>query len=170
MSNTTKVISHHAQVAKIIRTHLKAQGLTGRVTASGTRGATSVSVGLTNASPAQVESVKQFVLKYKYGKFNGMTDGYDMTNSRDDIPQVAYIWVDARFDDEHKQRALDALSARFDLPAMTVDAIPTHLIVRCEPTNMHIAIDQVLKGSHSPHIKFWADDTEEECESEEDYL
>lgn len=99
-----------------------------------------------------------------------MTDGYDMTNSRDDIPQVAYIWVDARFDDEHKQRALDALSARFDLPAMTVDAIPTRIIVKCEPTNMHIAVDQVLKGSHSPHIKFWADDTEEECESEEDYL
>ena len=172
MSNTTttKIVSQHAQVAKIIRTYLKTQGLKGRVSASGTRGATSVSVGLINASPAQVADVKQFVLKYKYGRFNGMTDGYDMTNSRDDIPQVAYIWVEGRFDDEHKQRALDSLSARFDLPAMSVDAIPTNLIVMCEPTNMYVAMTQVLCGSHSPHIKFWADDSEEECEVEEDYL
>lgn len=157
----TKVVSHHAQVAKIIRTHLKEQGLKGKVRAEGTRGASSVSVNLFNASPAQVESVKQFAMKYKYGRFDGMTDGYNITNSRDDIPQVAYLWVEASFDDEHKQRALDSLSARFNLPAMSVDAIPTNLIVMKEPTNMHIAVSQVLKGSHSPHILFWADDVEE---------
>ena len=169
MSNTTKAISNHAQVAKIIRAQIKAEGLKGKVRASGTRGASSVSVKLLNASPAQVESLKQSTLKYRYGRFNGMTDGYEITNSREDLPQVAYLWIESEFDDEHKQRALDSLSARFNLPAMTVDAIPTNLIVMREPTNMYVAMTQVLKGSHSPHIKFWADDTEEECEIEEDY-
>lgn len=38
-----------------------------------------------------VEEVEQFTRKYQYGHFDGMTDIYDMSNSRDDLPQAKYV-------------------------------------------------------------------------------
>ena len=40
------------------------------------------------ATVAQVEAISQ---KYQYGRFNGMEDIYEYTNTREDIPQAKYV-------------------------------------------------------------------------------
>lgn len=37
--------------------------------------------------------VEKVVSKYEYGSFNGMTDCYEYSNSRSDIPQVKYVFT-----------------------------------------------------------------------------
>ena len=41
--------------------------------------------------------------KYQYGHFNGMEDIYEYTNSRADIPQVKYLFVNNGMSDAKKQ-------------------------------------------------------------------
>ena len=161
MSNTTKPVPHRTQVAKILRAHLKEQGIKGTVRAKKVGSSSSVDVSLTNGTPAQIAAVASFALKYKYGKFNGMTDGYDMTNSRDDIPQVGYLTVWGSHDDETKQTALDTLSNRFNLPAMTLGKLPVSIMINGEPKSCYAAMQAVLSGNHHPHVPMWADDVEE---------
>lgn len=36
---------------------------------------------------------REIVGKYQYGRFDGMTDSYEYTNSRKDIPQAKYVHV-----------------------------------------------------------------------------
>lgn len=164
MSNTIKPVSHRTQVAKILRTHLKEQGIKGTVRAKKVGSSSSVDVSLTNGTPAQIALIASFALKYKYGRFNGMTDGYDVTNSREDIPQVGYLSVWGCHDDETKQRALDLLSERFNLPAMTLGKLPVTSMICGEPKSTYAAMQAVLSGNHHPHVPMWADDVEEACE------
>ena len=40
-----------------------------------------------------MKKANQIVSKYKYGHFDGMTDSYEYSNNRKDIPQVKYVSV-----------------------------------------------------------------------------
>ena len=103
----TKQISNHAHAAKLIRAELKKHGIKGRVRASSASMTSSVDVYLENALPATEKLVEEFANQFQYGSFNGMEDIYEYTNSRDDIPQVKYVFVHNDFSDEMKQKAWD---------------------------------------------------------------
>ena len=89
----SKHISHHAAAAKAIRAELKKHGVAGTVRASSYSGGSSVTVTLTDELPATVDAVRAFAGQFQYGHFDGMTDGYEYSNSRDDIPQVRFVFV-----------------------------------------------------------------------------
>lgn len=149
-------LSDHAAAAKHIRAFLKAEGIKGKVKAESSSMTSSVRVSLENGTPAQTKMVTEFANKFQYGHFDGMCDMYEYSNSRDDIPQVKFVFVESDFDDELKQKALDALSKAFRLPAMTYnDSMPYDVVICGEKQNTYSAMRAVLRGSHYPHVPLW---------------
>ena len=97
---TNKTLSTHAAAAKMIRAELKRHGIPGRVTSESYAGGSSVSVHLADPLPATVAAVEAFANQFQYGHFDGMTDCYDFSNRRDDLPQVKFVMVYADYSDE----------------------------------------------------------------------
>ena len=152
MSKST--LSVHAQAAKQVRAHLKAQGIKGTVKASKAAGTSSLRISLANGSPSVVEAVTEFANQYQYGNFDGMTDSYYYDNVTE-LPQVRFVFVEADFDNDIKQKALDALSKEFGLPAMTVDNVPYSASICGEEKNVYSAMRATLTGCHYPHVPLW---------------
>lgn len=153
-TTTTRTTSTHAAAAKQIRTQLKAHGIAGTVRARTASMMDAVDVHVVDLAPWQREAVETFVKQFRYGHFDGATDGYELSNRRHDIPQVKYAHVHADFSDTLKQRAWDYLRTYFqhmyDAPA-DVAAAGTYLC----PHNGEYGstlLRQVLNGSRG---KFW---------------
>lgn len=89
-----KVKSTAALAAQAIRTELKANfpSIKFSVRSENYSGGNSIDV---NYEDPELErsTVEKLLSKYEYGSFNGMEDYYEITNSRDDIPQVKYLFV-----------------------------------------------------------------------------
>lgn len=51
--------------------------------------------------------VEEIAGKYEMGNFNGMTDSYDFTKCRDDIPQVKYVFLSRTISEESYQAKFD---------------------------------------------------------------
>lgn len=47
-----------------------------------------------------VSMVNEITSKYKLGHFDGMTDSYDYSNRRDDVPQVDYVFLNRTISDD----------------------------------------------------------------------
>lgn len=109
-----KTISTHAAAAKAIRQHLKERGIAGRVRSDAYSGGDSVNVSLHDQPPAVVDDVRAFAGAYQYGQFDGMTDCYNYTNRREDLPQVSFVSVDACYSAELRQAAWDELRRYID--------------------------------------------------------
>lgn len=99
----------HAAAAKEIRKELKAHGIKGRVRSRSYSMGNAVDVYLTDEMPATVAAIREFAAQYQYGSFDGMQDLYEITNRRDDLPQVKYVTVEVRYSDELKQAAYEYL-------------------------------------------------------------
>ena len=160
MSNTTTKtnISAHAAAAKQVRAFMKEQGIKGFVKAARGAGTSSIRVTLPNGTPADTATVREFANQYQYGHFDGMHDSYEFSNCREDLPQVKFVFVEAEFDKELKQKALDALSHEFGLPAMSYDNAPYEVVICGEPQNTYSAMRAVLLGSHYPHVPLWEEE------------
>ena len=53
------------------------------------------------------KQVEEIVMDYQYGSFDGMTDCYNYTNSRDDIPQVKHVICDRNITEDIYQRSFE---------------------------------------------------------------
>ena len=157
---TKRPMSEHAKAAKIIRQELKAHGIKGSVTSSSYAGGTSIRVNVENLEPWVLESIKRFTSKFEYGHFDGMTDCYEYSNNRDDIPQVKYLFVNCSYSDELRQQAYDYLRANWagyeDHPEQYSEAIN----LRGTSRWVNDVVWQVLNGSWDAMcstgcIKFW---------------
>ncbi len=83
--------SSHAAASAAIKAELKAAfpHVKFSVKSDSYSGGDSVHISWTDGpTTAEVESISG---KYQYGHFNGMEDLYEITNSRNDIPQVKYV-------------------------------------------------------------------------------
>ncbi len=107
------MLSNQAQVAKLCRQYLKSIGVKGSCTSESFAGGTAVDVTYHDQSPAMDKQINTELSQYQYGSFDGMTDMYNYTNSRDDIPQTKYLHVNNRFTDGLKQKAWEFLQANF---------------------------------------------------------
>mgnify|MGYP001573829629 FL=1 len=58
----------------------------------------SVKVWWTNG--VTVKMVDEITSKYKIGRYDGMTDSYEYTNRRDDVPQVSYVFLNRTISDD----------------------------------------------------------------------
>lgn len=86
-------MSEQAQAAKLIRAHLKAQGIKARVTSDSASMTSSVNVDLSDELHPTVEKVEAYCKQYQQGHFDGMDDSYHYSNTRDDLPQARFVFV-----------------------------------------------------------------------------
>lgn len=96
----SKEISRHAGAAKMIRAYIKANGIAGIVRSESYSMGSSVRVHVQDLLPAQYAQLKAFANQFQYGHFDGMIDLYEYSNSREDIPQVKYVFVDNKMSNE----------------------------------------------------------------------
>jgi hypothetical protein len=84
-------LSSHAATAAAIREELKKNfaGVKFSVTSESYAGGNSCRISWTDGPTTR--EVEAITGKYQYGSFDGMTDSYNYTNSRDDIPQTKYV-------------------------------------------------------------------------------
>lgn len=54
------------------------------------------------------DEVGMFVNHYQYGDFNGMEDIYEYTNTREDIPQTKYLFLERSYSDDIQLKASQA--------------------------------------------------------------
>lgn len=145
-----KQLSQHAQVAKLCRQFLKANGLQGRASSSSFAGGNSVRVRLIDPTPAQIKQCTQAFAKYQYGHFDGMQDLYEISNHRDDIPQTKYLHIEVDYSDEMKQSAWTFLRDRFAgadaLPEAYADLNHAHELQHEMAT---VLVYRLLRGSIS---------------------
>ncbi len=127
MSN---IKSEVAQAASLIRKDLKAafQAIKFSVSSSSYSMGDSVRISWTNGPSS--EQVNSLVCKYKCGRFDGMTDSYDMSNRRNDIPQTMFIHTDRRISQDMYNEAFnDAKSYLEDWDKLTaIDDCPRWFI------------------------------------------
>lgn len=106
-------LSNSAKVAKAIRTELKKHGIPASVTSENYSGGNSVNVRVTDIPPTTLAKIKAFCAQFEYGHFDGMTDCYNYSNRRDDIPQTKYLFVNCEYSDDIEQLAWDYVRENF---------------------------------------------------------
>lgn len=140
--------SEHAKAASMIRKHLKSLGVPGSVRSESYAGGSSVRVEITDQPRDTVVMVKLYAEQFQQGHFNGMTDSYEYTNSNDDLPQVKFVFVEARYGDDMKQAAyrtlVETCAGSDDLPANFADVEWHHEIMDTPATE---AVHRFLRGS-----------------------
>lgn len=99
--------SPHAAAAAMIRQHIKTLGIAAKVTSESYAGGSSVRVSVEDLTPATAKALEEYAGQFQYGHFDGMQDLYEYSNSRDDIPQVKFVFVNNRPTDEMRQRVWD---------------------------------------------------------------
>lgn len=94
-------LGEHAQAASEIRKYLKHvyPSIKFSVKSKSYTGGSSVDVNWVNGPTT--EEVDKLIGKYEYGQFDGMQDLYEMTNVRNDIPQVKYVFARREVTQEH---------------------------------------------------------------------
>lgn len=155
----TKQLSQHAAAAKAIRAELKKNGIKASVRASSASMTSAVRVELIDELPATVEQIDAFASQFQYGHFDGMTDCYEYSNSRDDIPQVKHVFVNVSFSDEIRQAAWDYARATYaelaDAPESRHEA---HTVRICDMWG-DMFLNQILHGRENicGGRTFWTD-------------
>lgn len=92
-----KTISSQAKAAKAIRTELKEAYPTIKFTVKSRGFSMGDAVDVSwNLGPTD-EQTQKVIDKYQYGHFDGMTDYYEHSNSRDDIPQSKYVHANRHY-------------------------------------------------------------------------
>jgi len=109
MKTATKQISDHAHAAKLIRAYCKKLGIKCTARSSIYSMGSSVHAEVFNQPPQTYKKIKEYCDQFQQGHFDGMQDMYEYSNSRDDIPQVKYSFINNKFDDDFKQLAWDFL-------------------------------------------------------------
>jgi len=61
----------------------------------------------------KTKEVDEIVGKYQYGHFDGMTDCYNYSNSREDIPQAKYVQTQRDISDTTRDAILADLEAKY---------------------------------------------------------
>ena len=131
----TKQLSNHAAAAKAIRTELRKHGYKCSVTSDSYAGGSSVDVTITaDLSPERRKAITAFCEQFQMGNFNGMTDSYEYSNVKSDLPQVSYVFVRVDHSPELKYE---------------VQAFLEELGIKPDSSDIH----RVLSGAE--HADFW---------------
>ena len=85
--------SNQALAAKMIREYMKKHGIKGAVTSKGYAHGSSVSIYTNDTRPQIAKELRGYAKQFEYGHFDGMTDCYEMSNVRSDLPQVQFVTV-----------------------------------------------------------------------------
>lgn len=102
-------MSNNANAAKMIRQELKQAFPT--VKFSVRSDYSSVNISWTDGVPSDL--VKKIADKYQYGHFNGMEDIYEVSNRRDDIPQVQFVFCNRDISETIFQNLFEQLKKKY---------------------------------------------------------
>lgn len=106
-------MSKQAQTAKAIRTELKDAfpGIKFRVKSESFSMGNSVDIYWTDGPTS--EQVSAITGKFQYGHFDGMTDMYEFSNSREDIPQAKFVMTQRTMSEDTKQQIIKKHNEEF---------------------------------------------------------
>jgi hypothetical protein len=110
-----------AKVSAMIKKQLKAQGIACKVTSKNYSGGNSVTVTVIDQLPKTRELIKEYISQFEVGHFDGMTDCYDYSNIRDDIPQVKFVLLGSEFSNEMLQACWEWLIKYFQFENAPMD-------------------------------------------------
>lgn len=159
-------MSQQAQVAKLCRQFLKSKGIKCTARSSSFSMGDSVSVDVDNQPPEVMKMINEEFDKYQYGHFDGMTDMYEYSNSRKDIPQTKYLSVSNHYSEDMYQKAWDFLRAKYPANAegLPEDYKSAARLTFTENAPHYMTIDQdvfkLLNGSgfgldKENSVEFW---------------
>lgn len=110
-ANPTK--SSSANCAAAIREELKKEFPTVKFSVKSSNFAGGDSVRVLWENGPTTDEVEVFTRKYQYGRFDGMTDMYEYSNSREDLPQSKYVSTSRDIDEYIKTIVFDGLKSSF---------------------------------------------------------
>lgn len=115
--------STQAQAAKMIRRELKENfpNTKFRVRSDSASMMTAVRIFWTDGPT--IRDVDSIVGKFEYGHFDGMTDSYEYSNRRDDLPQVKFVQTHRKISDETKRQTLEKIAEEFGIDADAPDDV-----------------------------------------------
>lgn len=154
------MISEHAHAAKLIRKEIKSHGIKATVRAETASMTSSVNVYLENELPATVAAIEEFATKFQYGHFDGMTDSYEYSNKKEELPQVKFVFVNVSFTDSMKQAAWTHLRkwhiSLIDAPELYKDATNENFDGEWGSTWVHRALNGSMEcgfwNSYKPRV------------------
>ena len=91
-----RTLTQAAQAAKLIRTELKKAFPNTKFGVTSSNYSMGDSVAIEWTDSITTEEVRVIIGKYQYGSFDGMTDSYEYTNVRKDIPQTMFVQLRRR--------------------------------------------------------------------------
>jgi len=159
MTTTKKkrTLSSQAQVAKLCRQYLKAKGISCRARSDSFSMGNSVDVTVFDLPPNLMSEIESELGQYQYGHFDGMTDMYENSNYRDDIPQTKYLNVRNEFSATIKQAAWTFIRVHY----VEASKLPEPYDQVCNNARVHEKyvsdfVYQVLSGYETDMSKqFW---------------
>lgn len=160
-----KELSSQAATAKECRAYLKTLGIKCRATSSSFSMGDSVTVTVYDQPPAIIDKITEHLKQHQYGHFDGMTDYYDNSNTRDDIPQTKYLSVNNEKSDALRQAAWDyirnviKLDNAPELPELYSEAHDDHLTTAQGQSGEWVSqlVHRVFSGAEaSISADFWA--------------
>lgn len=83
-----------AQVAKLLKAKAKSLKLEVKASSKNFSGGNSVDIKVLKGSDKSFNELKEYSSQFQSGHFDGMNDIYEYSNSRDDIPQTKYLFID----------------------------------------------------------------------------
>jgi len=100
MNTAKREKSSQAQVAAICKKYLKSLGVKCTAKSDSFSMGDSVSVSVEDQPPELMEKIEKELNQYQYGHFDGMSDMYEYSNSRKDIPQTKYLSISNHYSSE----------------------------------------------------------------------
>ncbi|MCK5236219.1 MAG: hypothetical protein KAR06_04460 [Deltaproteobacteria bacterium] len=98
-------MSNQAKVAKLCRQYCKSIGVKARANSDSYSMGDSVRVKVEDQPPSIKKQLEDEFSQYQYGSFNGMEDIYEYSNSRKDIPQTKYLFIENDISDDLRHAA-----------------------------------------------------------------
>lgn len=101
--------SSHALCAKAIRNELKKAYPNTKFSVTSESFSMGNAVRINWDNGPTVEMVDAITGKYEYGHFDGMTDSYEYSNRRNDIPQIKYVTTNRTVTNDIQEAIFDHL-------------------------------------------------------------
>lgn len=102
-----------AKVAALCKKFVKSLGLDCSASSDNFSGGDSVRVKTLNANQKQRAEIDKYCDQFQRGHFDGMTDLYEYSNRRDDIPQTKYMFCEYSYSDDIQQAAYEWVRDNF---------------------------------------------------------
>ncbi len=105
--------TEQAKAAQLIRKELKTAYPQTKFSVTSGSGANTSSVNVDWEDGPTCEVIDKIINKYQYGHFDGMTDMYEHSNSREDIPQAKFVFSHRDMSERTKEHIITKHNKEF---------------------------------------------------------